>query len=556
MILSKRRIASLRASLLAAAFLLGVCGLVALVRGAFYPGRPSPAPGGSPVVSGGTRHNPDPDAVDPGAVPVASAQPPGPPTTIGSDDPNSDLRTKPSLSPEVLEFYPDLAVRMFSDEWEVRNEVVNDLWKARPRGLPELIYLVGDPHLHVGNHAANVVAQWYFDKGVEVPVRDVMQVLRTAPRRGRENAAYLLGLMRAAEAAPLLARVATTDAPAVAQQALIALGKIGGDLARETAEEVLASHSSRFARAGAAECLESTANMLSGPLLVEGLDHPEDYIRASCIRALQRVGYKPAIPRLLQMLRDDTPYFRSLAAFAFTNPELATPAALPELMELVKAQKRWEHAARALAVLKDERAVPALAAAMEAGDPRRTRQMIECLAAIGGPKAARVLADTARAGMCQREALDALRRLATPEVIPDMLAILHALPPEDSKQTAQVRQKAAQVIGRALGIPERSRRVGEVPSEHPETAAILSALRRWTQHPAEAPPQLGRLVEALDKRKELSLGPVWVKGKLAVVQFEVYWRSEAERYVDSGGKILLQHNGQWTVLALFDTYVV
>lgn len=100
------------------------------------------------------------------------------------------------------------------------------------------------------------------------------------------------------------------------------------------------------------------------PWLIKALDDPEPAVRQCAGLALGRNPDPSAVPRLIQMLRDPNPLTARLAGEALAA--IGSPAVDP-LLEVLKCGSPAEriHAIRALAEVRDPRAVPAFFEALD-----------------------------------------------------------------------------------------------------------------------------------------------------------------------------------------------
>lgn len=203
---------------------------------------------------------------------------------------------------------------------------------------------------------------------------------------------------------------------------------------------VRASAAERLGRRGAAQ------RDAIVPALRRTLRDDADWrVRASCGRALGRLGAREAVPDLVRALRDPVVDVRVVAAAALWR--LPDPAAVPALLELLRdrdaAARQW--GALALGVTRDRRATQPLIGLLD--DPERDVRLdvIRSLRRIRDPAAVSALeafaADAARAQEERLEAVDALAGLEGPEKVDALVRLArHAHAP--------LRIRAVEALGR------------------------------------------------------------------------------------------------------------
>jgi HEAT repeat protein len=158
--------------------------------------------------------------------------------------------------------------------------------------------------------------------------------LRSPDGRNRELAAMALGEMGATEQIPLLRALLDDVDPAVADEAAGSLARLG-DI--ESVERI-----AMVARKGGKETVAAIHGLalLDHPAahhqLMELLSRPEIEVRLAAIEALGRAGYRPAVPRLLEMMdrADELELDELLRALA----NLPDAASVPRLRQIVETR--------------------------------------------------------------------------------------------------------------------------------------------------------------------------------------------------------------------------
>jgi outer membrane protein assembly factor BamB len=148
-----------------------------------------------------------------------------------------------------------------------------------------------------------------------------------------------------------------------------------------------------------AETALSRGGQRSLPLLAEFLNKPDDELHRETFEIIRRIG-PPAIPVLVEMLRDKRVPIRRNAADALIDLAPDTETIQPALREALEDDDSFvaRDAARALGAL-DEKAAPsvlALVKALSHPEPHVRLYAAEALASIG-PKGASATADLAKA---------------------------------------------------------------------------------------------------------------------------------------------------------------
>ena len=193
----------------------------------------------------------------------------------------------------------------------------------------------------------------------------------------REQAAELLGVVRAPRSVDAL--VAALDDPEldVRMRAAAALGELGGERARAAligalteenrwssirvanllagmGPEVVADLLEAFdgmgrgARLAAIDVIARVGDGETGPFFANLLAAPDADIRARAAAALGRIGYRPAADRLIMKLQDPAWPVRAMAAKALGA--LGIQAAIPGLQRALRDREWWVRANSAQAL--------------------------------------------------------------------------------------------------------------------------------------------------------------------------------------------------------------
>ncbi|MCS6799226.1 MAG: HEAT repeat domain-containing protein [Myxococcota bacterium] len=230
------------------------------------------------------------------------------------------------------------------------------------------------------------------------------------------------------------------------------------------------------ARVAAAETLGRRAYAQRrevAPALRELLRNDPDWrVRASCGRALGRLGIRDAVPDLVRALRDPQVDVRVVAAAALWR--LPDPAAVPALLELLSdddaAARQW--AVLALGVIRDQRATQPLVQLLARESTAAVRlDVIRSLGRIGDSGALGALRDVARNASRPAdervEAVHAIASLATPEKVNALVGMLD----EPDRRIRLRVVRALGDVGDALALPAVRRR-----RERERDAQIRTAL--------------------------------------------------------------------------------
>jgi HEAT repeat protein len=232
--------------------------------------------------------------------------------------------------------------RLSSIDVEERRDAVVRLGAlARPEGSRAAASALADPSAIVRATAARAVLS--LGRGEAATL--ILPLLRDRDEFVRREAAFALGLTRSPTCVAALAATAETDKkPSVRGAAAVALGQIGdasaapalaGALARRLPATGLFNRLRRkkveedeFVRRAAAVSLGQIASRDSVPALVEALSDvrsPGD-VRRECARALGIIGDPAAVPALRSVLSAQDPYLSRIAfeALRKIDPQSAT----------------------------------------------------------------------------------------------------------------------------------------------------------------------------------------------------------------------------------------
>lgn len=138
----------------------------------------------------------------------------------------------------------------------------------------------------------------------------------------------LLGITRSDKSISRLHQVIEASDGYTYQCAVLALEKIGSDLAISVLLET-AKHPSPEMRSTAIEALGRLRSEQIIPSLIEAIKDPVSFVRSSAVIALWKIGSQHVIPGLLKALEDSSPIVREYAARAL--------AEVPALLELEQA---------------------------------------------------------------------------------------------------------------------------------------------------------------------------------------------------------------------------
>lgn len=250
-------------------------------------------------------------------------------------------RAQSDLTPLQREVRVQTA-RLSSADVEERRDAVTRLGATgRPEGSRAAAAALADPSAVVRATAARAVLSLGHNEAATL----ILPLLRDRDEFVRREAAYALGLTRSPYAVTALAAAVETDKkPSVRGAAAVALGQIGdataapalaGALARRLPASGLFGRLLRkkveedeFVRRAAAVSLGQMASRESVPALVEALSDtraPSD-IRRECARALGIIGDARAVPALRSALAAQDPYLSriSFEALKKIDPQSAS----------------------------------------------------------------------------------------------------------------------------------------------------------------------------------------------------------------------------------------
>ena len=327
--------------------------------------------------------------------------------------------------------------------------------------VPALAACLGDPRL---SHAARLALE-----GMPFPEAGaaLREALGKASGPAKVGIVESLGTRRDVAAAALLAPLLHDDAPDLAPAAALALGKIGGPLAIDALNGVLADGAQgpleRAALDGLLGCAETlrsedekAAHALYADILHRGA---RDHIRTAAYRGMIRTAAAGAqgLVRAALLSDDATLWAAALPAVRDIEGTGATPA-FADLVDRVP-RAVLPGLLEALAQRGDRAAAPALAPLVDDTDPEVRARAIAALSLIGDGSAVPALAKAAAHGAetDAAAAKRALARLGAPDAPAAMLSLVEEA---DAAETA--------VVAEALGKRRDS--------------AALPALRRLARH--------------------------------------------------------------------------
>lgn len=204
------------------------------------------------------------------------------------------------------------------------------------QSVPALAALLPDPKL---SHYARTALEQIPDPAAAAALRAALDTVQGLPRIG---IIHSLGVRRDEPAVPALVRLTTSDTPALANAALIALANIGTPATRDVLVRTLEQGPTAL-RAGAAEaCLRLAERTRDADLFAKVLDADTPRpIQLAATRGLILTRGTSGVPLLLEALRASQPDQRNLALRVIR--ELPDPAAslavaqgLPQLPALIQ----------------------------------------------------------------------------------------------------------------------------------------------------------------------------------------------------------------------------
>lgn len=281
----------------------------------------------------------------------------------------------------------------------------------------DLVALLGDPEARIRRRAALAIGRVHLPDGI--PALTTLLESEKDPEV-RQMAAFALGLIGDAAAAPALLTALSDPDPMIQGRAAEALGQIGHKAAAQPITNMIYAHVS----AGALNGINPDDMSYPKPSNVEA-------VRLGAF-ALVRLG---AYDGLASALLDQSGKVRSRwwpVAYAFQR--VNDPRAIDTLLDLFNGdgQLARSFAARGLGASKDARvAAPLLAAAEDASQPLAVRiQAVRAIAALGdargGAVMRRLITSNKVEQNLQLEAVTALSRLRDPAAVELLIDLISA----------------------------------------------------------------------------------------------------------------------------------
>ncbi|MBZ0315539.1 MAG: HEAT repeat domain-containing protein [Anaerolineae bacterium] len=314
--------------------------------------------------------------------------------------------------PRLLE-----SLRDFNEK--VRAGAANALGNIKdPVALPNLLEALHDPSPQVRASAAAALG----NIGDPIAITALSDALRDSDISVRRLAANALGNIGDPVALPNLLEALHDPSPQVRASAVAALGNIGDVTAVSSLLEALHDKDSDV-RSHTTQALGSIGDVASISSLLETLGDTDWLVRRNAVEALEKIG-TPAIPGLLDTLRDLKKYGRAAAALALgrIGDLTATPVLLDTLHDREAVVRK--NVVEALGQIGDPTTTPALLSTLSDSDPYVRSETAKTLGILGNPSAVpsliEALSDTERLLGTGKEfvcdhAAEALEKIGTSE---------------------------------------------------------------------------------------------------------------------------------------------
>lgn len=228
----------------------------------------------------------------------------------------------------------------------------------------KLVALLGDNARSVAAGAGGIsgiarnalIEQKYF-----VAIPELMDLLHSNNYDSRENAAYVLGKLKASAAIPRLLTLLSDPYDLVQSAATQALIDLQDTTATPKLIALLDSEN-KDARSSAADALGNLKAEAAIPKLIALLADNEFYVRSSAAVALSNLKAEAAIPELITLLADNEAYVRRRAAQVLGKLHLAgfAPDAQQKHGKLTLSDEDTEEASKPDAAQKASALIPTL----------------------------------------------------------------------------------------------------------------------------------------------------------------------------------------------------
>ena len=236
----------------------------------------------------------------------------------------------------------------------------------------------------------------------------------------RYFATQALGNIGDSASIPDLIRVLSDPNAYVRKEAAEALGKVGDATSAVSLRTILGDQEESV-RCAVAEALGELKDKSALPELLEHLrDDPRAGVRAAAARAMGQIGDSTAVPDLLNALKSKKGIIRSAAALALG--QIGDVSAINELRRVLGEQDEEQNvhhaAAEALALLKDDVSIPAIADVVmrfRGGTPPDS--VVHALGDMGEAAVPGLIDILMNSGSCAGEAAKALKSIGSKEAL-------------------------------------------------------------------------------------------------------------------------------------------
>ena len=228
---------------------------------------------------------------------------------------------------------------------------------------------------------------------VESQITDLTRKLRSSDEEERRDAVTQLAALNTRLAADALRSALDDASEQVRAQAITGLASIGDSSIAPAIAARLAQDKRPFVRKTAAYALGRLANLSTTPALVSALKDKDDEVRGVAAVALGQYKDPTAIAALSQSLADKNDFVRAHAAHALGVQGAAAVSTVPRLIGLLNSDKEnrvRRQAARALGLIGDRSALPALDRAQRNPDPYLSLEALEAISKIKSGDTARL----------------------------------------------------------------------------------------------------------------------------------------------------------------------
>jgi HEAT repeat protein len=207
-------------------------------------------------------------------------------------------------------------------------------------------------------------------------------ILASPDLEARYTAIVSLAAMESPLALSALEAALKDKSALVRAVAVTGIGRLGDSASVSTIAARLASDESKLVRKQAAYALGHLHSRQATPALIAALKDKDPEVRAAAATALSEYADPSSVSHLIESLKDNSEFVRAQAALALGTNAKDAASAVPRLIRLLSSDHSHDvkrKAARALGLIGNRSALPALKRAKYDSDPYLSQIAIEAI---------------------------------------------------------------------------------------------------------------------------------------------------------------------------------